>query len=394
MASIKKEKNGLYSVQISLGINPTTGKKANTRKRGFTTQKEAKLVAAEIERQVASGEYWKQALRESMTYEAVYEKWLKQYTLNRAESTILKTKRLFKNHFLPKFGDIDISEITTIQLHEYSVELVTKFVRGDTMFNYAVQPILFAFQNDLIDVNPIEKVVKPRSRRKSNKYDNFYEDWQLKLFLKVAKDLAGVNYKQYAFYLTLAMTGMRRQEILAITAADISWKDKTLFINKVVTRGENGVFIADRTKTFSSTRVISLDNETLDVLRNWIQIQKDKHENFDDNWLIFGGEHGNIDGQKIMSINTIRKWRIKIQDLMDAEHGAPIHRINTHGFRHTHITLLAQADISFKAIQERVGHSDASTTLNVYLHATQTSKRELADSLQNLLKNIDDNKNE
>lgn len=54
--------------------------------------------------------------------------------------------------------------------------------------------------------------------------------------------------------------------------------------------------------------------------------------------------------------------------------------ITPHGFRHTHCSLLFEADASIKVVQERLGHSDIQTTMNIYAHVTQKKKEETADN--------------
>lgn len=368
-----------------------TKKRAVARRRGFRTSKEATLAAAELQLQIENGEYWSKDDGETITYNEMYEKWLKVYKINREPSTILKTRRMFKNHFIPKFGSMDLTEITPLILHDFAVELIEKYKRGDTMFNYAIQPLKLAFKLEIIKNDPSANVDRPRANKKSSKLDDFYESWQLQLFLDISKQLADVNYKQYAFYYLLAITGMRKQEICALIWKDIDFENKTVSINKVVSRDEkNGLYIADRTKNKTSTRTISIDQATIVVMKNWLSEQQQTYENLDESWLVFGADRGNKRGDKILSMNTARSWRLKVQDLMDAEMGMELKRIDTHGFRHTHITLLAQNGASFKSIQARVGHGDAKTTLNIYMHATAKSDSELVDMLPNLIDKKDE----
>lgn len=391
MASIRKEKKGTYTISVAAGINPATGKRATVKRRGFATLKEAKLAAHKIEASVSNGTYWQNKVTSTTTYKAMFEKWFKSYQINREPSTILKTERLFKNHFLPRFGEMDLTAFTTLLLHDYAVELVQNFKRGDYMFNYFCKPIQLAAKLDLIANDPTVKVERPRADRSSSKTDDFYEENELKLFLETSYELSSVNYKQYAFYRLIAMTGLRKQEICAINwADDLDFDNKTLSITKAVSRNKNnGLYIANRTKNKASTRIISIDDETLEVLKNWREEQQSLFDNWNEDFLVFCADRGHTNGQKILSQNTARSWRIKIQDLMDAKTGSRLKRIDTHGFRHTHITLLAQAGVSFKSIQKRVGHGDAKTTLNIYMHATQKADDELADILPNLLSKKD-----
>lgn len=385
MASIKKAKNGTYNVTIYVGTNPTTGRRSVTTRRGFRTQKEAKLIAAEIEQKVADKTYWNTD-NNDYRYRDLYEIWIKTYEQTVASSTFNKTKTMFKNHFLKKFGDTKVSDMTPARLQDYATELAQKYKRADTMFNYFVLPISHAYKLELIDKNPAARVDAIKSNRKSSKENNFYESWQLALFLKISKQLSDTNFKQYAFFRLLAMTGMRKQEICALTWKDIDFKQKLLSITKAVSVDKNKkLYISNKTKTLASTRTISLDNETLDVLKMYQAYQKNQFENWNVNFLVFGADRRNLDGKRILSMNTARRWKEQIQDLMDAEHGSKIEHITVHGFRHTHISLLAESGAKLKAIQARVGHADARMTLNIYAHATKSSKDELTAILPNLL---------
>jgi len=78
-----------------------------------------------------------------------------------------------------------------------------------------------------------------------------------------------------------------------------------------------------------------------------------------------------------MTRNEIYQRSNRIADACD------LHRIGCHGFRHTHSTILLESGESFKAIQERLGHSDISLTLNVYSHITNKSKEKTAQRFAN-----------
>ncbi len=58
-------------------------------------------------------------------------------------------------------------------------------------------------------------------------------------------------------------------------------------------------------------------------------------------------------------------------------------RLKTHGFRHTHYSLLFEAGLSVKEVQDRLGHSDVQTTLNIYTHVTKKQKDVVAEKFSN-----------
>lgn len=54
-------------------------------------------------------------------------------------------------------------------------------------------------------------------------------------------------------------------------------------------------------------------------------------------------------------------------------------RITSHGFRHTHCSLLFEAGATIKEVQERLGHENIQTTMDIYAHVTQKAKDEVTD---------------
>ena len=59
--------------------------------------------------------------------------------------------------------------------------------------------------------------------------------------------------------------------------------------------------------------------------------------------------------------------------------------MTTHIFRHTHISLLAEEGVPLKAIMQRVGHNDPTTTMSIYTHVTKDME-DAAVKVLNLIK--------
>ncbi|MCR2810304.1 MULTISPECIES: tyrosine-type recombinase/integrase [unclassified Microbacterium] len=55
------------------------------------------------------------------------------------------------------------------------------------------------------------------------------------------------------------------------------------------------------------------------------------------------------------------------------------------GLRHTHATLLMEAGVNPKIVQERLGHADISMTMDIYSHVTPTMQRGAVDTLRGLM---------
>lgn len=118
MATFEYEtKQGIkYGCRGYLGIDDLTGKQVNVNKRGFNTRKEADTYFLREKLKFNEGVRKKKA--NAYTYQEVYEQWLGVYKNNVKESTFAKTKREFRLHILPKFGNLIISKINSIYIQE------------------------------------------------------------------------------------------------------------------------------------------------------------------------------------------------------------------------------------------------------------------------------------
>lgn len=378
MATYKKYRTAKgetrWLFQTYLGINSQTGKQDRAMRRGFKSQKEAKIAEARLQTEYAEGIA---DVEKPQSFKDVYDHWLIEYEKTVRGSTLLKTKRIFKNHILDAFGDMYISEITPLMLQAQMDKWSQKYVSATKFMNYTGLVFKYAVRFELIDKNPVDAIIKPKSKKKKKEDDAFYEKDELKLFLGCL-DRVG-HPKAKALFRLLAMTGMRKQEALALTWNDIDFDKAVIDINKAVSRDADGLKI-DETKNTGSNRIISVDSKTLERLLEW----KLFAEPSSDDYLIFGQENASQPFD-IMSMDTPRKWLLDVQDEMDRDSEKKLKRITTHGFRHTHASLLVEMGATLKDIQYRLGHSDISTTMDVYAHVSKASKEKLADDFNNFI---------
>lgn len=129
------------------------------------------------------------------------------------------------------------------------------------------------------------------------------------------------------------------------------------------------------TKT-GSARVVDIDSVTLDALKSWKATRGSIALGFAraDAYVF-----GNLDGA-IRSPNEVgRRWTYRVAA---AQKALPeLKRITLKGLRHTHATLLLELGEHPKVVQERLGHSTITTTMNIYSHVTPTMQRTAIDRL-------------
>jgi integrase len=361
-----KDGKTLYMFRVFLGTDELTGKAKNTTRRGFKTKKEAELALARIKLQVSEGTY-KQ--RSAETYQEVYDLWITQYEKTVEESTFVKTVGYFKNHILPAMGSYRIEKITIAICQMHYNEWADKVQKARTIKSYAKKVLDFAIIHGHIQTNPFThvetKVKKAFTANVEDDHGNFYTKDELILFLDHSKE--HLDYKAYALLRLIAYTGMRKSEALALTWNDVNFIENELIISKAIGRGKQTKLYLKTTKT-GKPRIIKLDQTTLSILEEWNKLQKQQYiklgiNTMKKNQLIFS----NTKNEFLQPVQ-VQKWMYSVQNKYQFKHVSP------HGLRHTHCSLLFEAGASIKEVQDRLGHSDVKTTLDIYTHVTKKAK--------------------
>jgi integrase len=358
-----------YRFQVYIGIDPLTGKELRTTRSKFKTKKDAELALARIKLEIANGTFHKQRAE---TYQDVYDLWIKQYEQKVEESTFVKTSGMFRNHILPALGSYKIEKMNIDVCQRHVNEWATKIKKARIIKSYAAGVLDFAIKHGYLnDNNPFNLVDVPKPKKQlaavaDNKSENFYTKEQLRHFLKCVEQED--NYKLYAFFHLLAHTGIRKGEAFALTWNDVDFRNKELHITKAIARGKNARLYVKLPKT-NDIRTIKLYDENIDVLSKWQKKQKKEllsygHNSLSSEQLLFSN-----DSNQFIQPSKTSHWLLKLQNKYD------IAKITTHGLRHTHCTLLFEAGATIKEVQDRLGHSDAKTTLNIYAHVSDSAKK-------------------
>lgn len=171
----------------------------------------------------------------------------------------------------------------------------------------------------------------------------------------------------------MSLTGLRIGELLALRYCDYDEKKATININGTLQYFyKNGSDIKRGTpKNIYSVRDVTLDARCVKILNSIITDNKRQSlwfKGYEEQGYIFTAKRGNP--YDMQYINKLLK-----QVHIEGKH------LTTHIFRHTHISILAELGIPLKAIMQRVGHNDPTTTLSIYTHVTQHMKNDIVEKL-------------
>ena len=373
----KKNNETCYMFKLYCGIDPLTGKEQYTTRRGFKTRKEATLALAKLKIEVSKGEFNKKQIE---TYIDIYNIWVVQYEKTVEESTFVKTIWIFRNHILPALGDYKIDKMSIDICQKHVDDWSVKLKKFRMVKSYASKVMDFAIKRSFIKTNPFRLVEMPKKLKKrcidEEEVENFYTKEQLLTFLNCMEQEN--NQKAYVLFNLLAYTGMRKGEALALTWKDIDFKKNEVRINKAISRGKDNKLYVKTTKT-GIARTIKIDGKTISILKSWKKQQRDEYLELGFNTLqpqqlVFSNETN-----EFLQPTKTRKWLEYVLN----KYKLP--KITTHGFRHTHCSLLFEAGVSIKEVQDRLGHSDVQTTLNIYAHVSEKAKDEAIYKLENFM---------
>ncbi|MDY6269489.1 MAG: site-specific integrase [Selenomonadaceae bacterium] len=383
------EKHGTtWRYRIPCGIDAGTGRRKQVTKGGFRTKKEAQLAASEAELAISGNAY---VPNSKTTFDEFAAEWLKIYAQDVKVSSV--RIRAHQLGLLSKgFGSTPIQRITARTYEQFLSALVEGEFSVNTISGvHTTARMVFkkALQYKLIKEDPTQYAKPPRrqsrSIRMTDNVPRYLEKDELIRFLDAAR-VHGISY-DYTLFTLIAYTGMRIGEACALLWEDIDFDEGTVTISKTLysPNGNANSFELLPPKTANGYRIIDVPDAVLDALRDWRKewlLERMAHASdwYDEHDFVFVAERR--PGRPICH----RGIQVRI-DRIQKTLSPPIKtRITPHVFRHTHISLLAEAGVPLHEIMDRVGQLDDETTKRVYLHVTKTRKKEACRLFDNLMK--------
>lgn len=367
----KYEKKGktYYRFKVYTGINPKTGKKTNTTRSGFPTLASAKKARAKIIAEVQEGTYWEERNQDAPeTLGELIDEYMKLKKGSIKPSTFQGMEYQFK-----KFDDIknyQLKSLATIDIQKVLDSSGVSVGRKNLLLNRLKSVLNYALKQGYIKRNVAEVIqtFKDFSVEKNEK-KKFYNEEELRLFLKVLKE---ENFKYYVMARLQAFGGLRIGEVLALTLKDVDFENQTISINKTVTKsGDTSILTTP--KTSASIRVVTIDQYTINALQEWCNLN---HVNY----LIF-----EIARDKIPAVSSVITFYLKF-----FKRHKELKKISSHALRHTHASLLFKEGVNPKVIQKRLGHSTLEMTMNVYTHLFEDVEEDENIKIMNKLNDFKD----
>ena len=228
-----------------------------------------------------------------------------------------------------------------------------------------------AVQWQYIPANPCARVKPPKAPQTETAYLDEAQAAQL------ISALDGEPPQYRTAILLLLNTGLRRGELCGLEWADVDFTRGTLSIqrNSLYLPGK-GLY-TDTPKTKSSARTIRLPSPCIPLLEQHRAWQEEYRISLGDQWIESGRLFTSADGSPIHP-DTLTSWFSGFVK----RHNLP--KVTLHGLRHTNASLLIAAGTNIRTVSSRLGHSQTSTTANIYAHAIQSADAAAAEALENI----------
>lgn len=313
---------------------------------------------------------------DDMLFADFMEQWLEVVKTSIAVATYASYTNMVKKVISPYFREkgITLKGLTAKDIQDFYLKELERVSAASVIHYHSNihKALKYAVKLDLIPGNPADKVERPKKEKFSA---SFYDADEINKLFEISK-----GTKLEIPILLGAFYGLRRSEAIGLKWDAVDFEHDTITIKHTVTSvnldGKHILVPQDTTKTKSSRRTLPL---VPFVKERLLSLQKEQKEN-----RRLCGRCYNREYEDYICVNEIGDL-IKPEYISSTfaafleEHG--MRRIRFHDLRHSCASLMLSSGVPMKQIQEWLGHSDFSTTANIYAHLEYSSKISSADAM-------------
>ncbi|EFS01619.1 site-specific integrase [Listeria seeligeri] len=362
--TITKTARKSYRVDISLGVDPLTGKQRRVRHNNISTKRSAQQLENNLKQHYYNGTLLPD---KSLTFKQLGNLYFQSYTINHKPTYIRTQRGYYSNHLFPYFKDCLIKKITQTHIREFREHLLTLNLSFNSINKHMIllkKIFDVAVDESLIYTNPCLRIKKLKIIKQKMQF------WTTTEYLHFISCIREDEEVHKIFYQTAYLTGMRAGELLALKWSDINLVKQEIHVCKTVSRID-GKMIVTPPKSETSNRVITVNSKLAKMLADWKLAQSKLLPAISTKDLVVF-QH--------KTSHPIREnfGTKKIQRICKR---CAVHPIRLHDFRHSHVALLIDNGENITVIKERMGHASITTTIDTYGHLFPNKQREMSDKL-------------
>lgn len=369
------ERNGNLRLKVSLGKNQQTGKYESYFETFHGNRTEAQKRLRQMLTELDNGMFTKPGKTTVADY---LNTWLQDYCKpSLSPRTLQLYSYICRVHVIPVIGKITLTELKPQHLQKLYSEKLSSGLSARTVQICHVtihKALKNAVRTNLLSRNVADAVDKPKIQRTEM---HPMTESDLSRFLDAARQ---GNY--YGLFYTYLFTGMRRNELLAVRWCDVDLLGMQISISRTMQylNGVKNHITFKEPKSMKSRRLIALSPSTVFVLEEHRKAQEKMRESLQlppilESDLVFC----HWDGSPLLPDSITHAWVKLVRK-------CGLKGIRLHDARHTHATIMLKQGVHPKVVQERLGHSTISTTLDTYSHVAPGLQQAAARGFDDILK--------
>lgn len=379
--SVEKMGENRYRLRVTVGYN----EKGNPRRVGkIVTAKSERQLEKELTafiREVESDGY---VIPEKIKLSKfVHDHWLPYVQQHLADNTIETYLGYIEDRFLPIIGNKKLSDIKTVQVISIMDNLERKDGKPGPISKETKKKILMSIHSvfslakewHMIKNNPVENIKIGKDEREGVKKILPYDARELAVVIEC---LQKEPLDLQVVIMIAIITGAREGEIAAIEEKHIDENEMTLTFEQTIVDKKNVGATLKRSTKNDEIKVVGIPDVLLQMINKHLESKMLDREftgikNTSDNSFIFS----HLNGKPLRVDSYLQRWKRFV-----IRHD--LRYIRFHDLRHTSATWLLSQGVDMKTIQERLGHKDIKTTMNIYTHVLKEVDKKAAETFKKL----------
>ena len=362
-------------INRTIHLDPASTERAQLRE----AERQARLLEAEYDQ-------GKLAASKPITFQQLSERFMENYVERKGLSprTVVFYRNLLDSRILPALGSKQIKDITPLVIDRFYSSICKETPKGPgkgeklsgtyvrkyhTLLRHMLER---AVQWGLLAVNPASKVVPPAQDTKEY---TAYDSLQSLQLLEALND-EPIHWRALV---TLALyTQMRRGELIGLDWPDIDLDAQTIYVQRSAVYLPDKGTVLKAPKTKAGRRRLVLSPLAVDVLKDLRKSQTEQRLKLGETWANSGAVSTQWNGER-MNVDSPTKWFKRFLERAGLPH------MRFHDLRHTGASMLIASGLDIETVKKRLGHAQASTTMDIYGHAFEMYDQRPAQVLEELL---------
>jgi integrase len=304
------------------------------------------------------------------TFSEVVGLWKTDKKLYVKKSTFSAYLLLLENHLLPVFGKCD-EEITEAEVQKFVHQKLEQGLSQKSIKDVLIvmkMVLKFGAKYKLLIYTPFD--IQYPTVRENHSIEVLSRTHQKKIMGYIQEHF---TFRNLGVYICLS-SGIRIGEICALTWEDVDTDNGVVHIRKTIQRiymiedgNRRTELLLDTPKTKNSIREIPMSRELLRMLKPFKKIVNPA-------FFVLTNDAKPTEPRTYRSYYKILMKQLEIPEL------------KFHGLRHSFATRCIESNCDYKTVSVLLGHSNISTTLNLYVHPNMEQKKKAIDQMFKALK--------